>query len=161
MTTRADAVLGLGNVLMGDDGFGPAVVRELRERRSLPDGVEALDLGTPGLDLAEYLVGRERVILVDTVLLPEPPGSVWVLDEDALLASGPVPRATAHQPALAETLNRCRLAGAGPARLWLVGAVPRRLAPGTSLTPELRRAVPVACRRVLERLARRAGGTAS
>ena len=161
MPRRPDAVLGIGNVLMSDDGFGPAVIAALRAGGDLPPGVEALELGTPGLDLAEHLAGRERVILVDTVILPEPPGSVWVLEESELLGGAGAPRATAHQPALAESVTRCRLAGAGPRLLCLVGAVPARLAPGTTLSPEVRRAVPLACRRVTERLAATAGGTAS
>lgn len=54
------AVLGLGNVLMGDDGFGPTVIRELEAAWTPHPEVELLDLGTPGLDLLPFVSDRPR-----------------------------------------------------------------------------------------------------
>jgi hydrogenase maturation protease len=68
-------VLGLGNVLMGDEGVGVHVVRAL-EKRSLPDGVECLDGGTGGFILLEPLQKAERIILIDAAADYNPPGTV-------------------------------------------------------------------------------------
>jgi len=62
---RAVSVIGLGNVFLGDDGFGPLAVETFRCQYECGPEVEVLDLGTPGLDLAPYLYGRELVVIVD------------------------------------------------------------------------------------------------
>ena len=67
MDRTATYVLGLGNVLMGDDGFGPAVVRAFEEQYAVASDVTVVDLGTPGLDLSPWLADAEHVVLVDTV----------------------------------------------------------------------------------------------
>jgi hydrogenase maturation protease len=68
-------VLGLGNVLMGDEGIGVHVVRAL-EQHPLPDGVECLDGGTGGFILLEPLENADRVILIDASADDNPPGTV-------------------------------------------------------------------------------------
>jgi hydrogenase maturation protease len=68
-------VLGLGNVLMGDEGVGVHVVRAL-EKRSLPDYVECFDGGTGGFILLEPLQKAERIILIDAAADDNLPGSV-------------------------------------------------------------------------------------
>ena len=61
------AVYGIGNILMGDDGIGPAVARFLADRWTFDDDVVIEDLGTPSLDLPGYLIGHDLVVLVDAV----------------------------------------------------------------------------------------------
>jgi hydrogenase maturation protease len=68
-------VLGLGNVIMGDEGIGVHVVRAL-EQRSLPDGVECLDGGTGGFVLLEPLEDADRIILIDAAADGNPIGTV-------------------------------------------------------------------------------------
>jgi hydrogenase maturation protease len=68
-------VLGLGNVIMGDEGVGVHVVRAL-EKHALPDGVECLDGGTGGFILLEPLENAERIILIDAAADGNPPGTV-------------------------------------------------------------------------------------
>lgn len=81
-------VIGCGNLLRGDDGVGPLVVRRLAEA-GLPSGVRCLDAGTGGLDAALAMRGAARVILVDACRSGAPAGSLCELDGDALAA---VPR---------------------------------------------------------------------
>jgi hydrogenase maturation protease len=87
------AVVGLGNVLIGDDAFGPYVVRLFEARYEAGSDVVALDLGTPGLDLAPHLEGLEALIVVDTVSSDGPPGTLELYGKDDLL-SRPAPRRT-------------------------------------------------------------------
>jgi hydrogenase maturation protease len=68
-------VLGLGNVLMGDEGIGVYVVREL-EKRTLPVGVECLDGGTGGFTLLEPLEDADRIILIDAASDGNPIGTI-------------------------------------------------------------------------------------
>jgi hydrogenase maturation protease len=68
-------VLGLGNVLMGDEGIGVHVVRAL-EQHALPAGVECMDGGTGGFILLEPLESADRIVLIDAAADGNPPGTV-------------------------------------------------------------------------------------
>jgi len=146
-------VLGLGNVLMSDDGFGPFVVRVLEATYECPEGVEFVDVGTPGLDLTPFLLGTDAVIFVDTVTSRGRPGEIRVYDRDAILKVPPQTRTGGHDPALKEALLTVAAAGRGPASVTLVGAIPEWVATGVSLTPALEAAVGPAVLAVVTALA--------
>src|SRR5208283_811701 len=123
-TPKRVCVMGLGNVLMGDDGFGPLAVEMLRCEYECGPDVEILDLGTPGLDLAPYLYGADLVVIVDTVHAEEKPGTLSVYCEADLLAHRAQLRLTGHDPGLQESLAHLRLSGETPSGLIIVGVVP-------------------------------------
>lgn len=86
MTAHRTLVAGVGNVFLGDDGFGVEVARRLMTRNQ-PDGVEIADFGIRGVHLAyELLDGCELLVLVDAAPRGEAPGTLSVVD------LGPVPR---------------------------------------------------------------------
>jgi len=145
-------VLGLGGVLMGDDGIGPWVVRHLAATWELPPEVSVLDGGTPGPDLVDYLVGREAVILVDAIRGEGVPGSVRVYRKETLSKVPVLPRLSPHDPDLPQALLTAELAGDAPKEVVLVGVVPERVEAGTELSPALRAAVPAIERAVLDEL---------
>ena len=134
-------VLGLGNVLMSDDGFGPFVVRVLEATYECPDGVEFVDAGTPGLDLTPFLLGADAVVFVDTVTSRGEAGEIRIYDRDAILKVPPQARTGGHDPALKEALLTVAAAGRGPDRVTLVGAIPEWIATGVTLSPRLEAAV--------------------
>ena len=118
------SVIGLGNVFLGDDGFGPLAVETFRCQFACGPDVEVLDLGTPGLDLAPYLYGRKLVIIVDAVHTSSPTGTVSVLHEEDFHSSRASLRITGHDPGLWDTLTHLRLADCGPSELIVIGAAP-------------------------------------
>jgi hydrogenase maturation protease len=146
-------VLGLGNVLMGDDAFGPWVVEELLARWEIPAGVSVVDVGTPGLDLTPYLGGADAVVIADTVHADGPPGRIHTYEKAQLLRLPAVPRLSPHDPGLADALLALTLAGSAPREVVLVGAVPASVAKGIGLSQSLRRAVAPAAAEVARRLA--------
>lgn len=146
------AVIGLGNVLLGDDGFGPYVVELLRRRYAFPPGVELLDLGTPGLGLISYLHGHDAVVFVDAVSDEAPPGTLRVYEDTELARMRTGPRVSPHDPALAEALDAARAAGGGPRTACLVGAVPASSEPGAQLTTPVRAAAEWAATIVRQRV---------
>ena len=146
-------VIGLGNVLMSDDGFGPFVVRVLEAAYECPAGVEFLDAGTPGLDLVPYLLDAEAAIFIDTISSHGVPGEIRVYDRDAILRVPPQARTGGHDPALKEALLTVAAAGAGPSRVTLVGAIPEWVATGVVLSPRLEKAIAPAVRAVVDALA--------
>jgi hydrogenase maturation protease len=149
------AVIGLGNVLLGDDGFGPFVVELLRTRYAFPPEVALLDLGTPGLGLTSYLCGHEAVVIVDSLVGSGIPGDVRVYDGLGLDRMAAVPRVSPHDPAVGEALAIARAAGAGPSEACLLAAVPISLELGTGLSRQMRAAADAAseiARRRVEKL---------
>ena len=82
MSGRRILIAGIGNIFLGDDGFGSEVARRLLERSS-SEGVEVRDFGIRGLDLAYSLLDRyELAILIDAVPRGERPGTLFVIEPD-------------------------------------------------------------------------------
>jgi hydrogenase maturation protease len=147
-------VIGLGNVLMGDDAFGPWVVQTLLAEQEFSPDVAVLDLGTPGLDLTPYVTDLEALILVDTVRSDAAGGTLRLYRRDELLKHPPQTRLSPHDPGVKEALLTAEFAGRGPRAVLLVGAVPQDTAMGVRLSPAVKAAVPLAVQAVLEELDR-------
>lgn len=118
------AVIGIGNVFLGDDGFGPLVVETFRCRFACEPTIEIHDLGTPGLDLAPYLYGKDLVVLVDAVQAEGAPGTLSYYCEDDFVSRSARLRVTGHDPGLWEALAHLRLAGQSPSELIIIGVIP-------------------------------------
>jgi len=147
-------VLGLGNVLMSDDGFGPYVARVLEAFYEFPANVEVIDVGTPGLDLTPYLLNTEAVIFIDTVSSDGAPGDMRVYDRAEILRYPPQARTGPHDPALKEALLTVDAAGAGPKIVKLIGVIPEWIATGVTLSPSVSAAVTPVVRAVIDELDR-------
>ncbi len=145
----AIGVLGIGNVLMGDDAVGPYVVKLLEAEYDLPAEVRLVEVGTPGADLSVHLEGLASAIIVDALQIAGSAGDVRVLDRAQILARGPVPAASPHEPGVREALFTLEFSGAGPEHVRLVGVIPGSVALGVGLSEPVRRAVPQAVDAVL------------
>lgn len=158
MTERAvppqSAVLGLGNVLMGDDALGPWVIQHLLAHYEFPPAVRVQDLGTPGLDLHPYLADCSHAILVDVVRSEGSPGELRRYDRDEILTHPPGPRVSPHDPGVKEALLALDFAEQGPGQVLLVGVLPDVVSGDVGLSPAVRQAVEPASRAVLEELER-------
>jgi hydrogenase maturation protease len=152
---RRTAVIGLGSVLMGDDAAGPHVIRRLETELDLPPGVELLDLGTPGPELAHIVEGLDALIVVDSLRMKgAAPSEVRLLRRDEILR-GPQPdRLSPHDPSLRGALLAAELLGRSPEEVLLVGIVPAETRLGIGLTPAVRKALPEAFAAVVAELAR-------
>jgi len=147
-------VLGLGNVLMGDDGVGPAVVNAFEADYTVGPDVQVVDLGTPGLDVLPWLADIDRVILVDTVKTDLPPGTLRIYDKADLLRHVPMARIGPHDPGVKEALLALEFAGRAPGEVVVIGVVPERTEIALDLTPSVAAAVPLAVAAIRETLAR-------
>jgi hydrogenase maturation protease len=145
---------GIGNVLLGDDGVGPYVVRFLSSRYQFAEGVEIVDVGTPALDLIDQLSGKDAVILVDSIKSDTAPGTVQLYNKDEIVRHRPEVRMDPHSPALVETLLSADFWGMSPPSLLLVGIVGENYEPNCGLTHSVNRAVPTAVDKVLAELER-------
>jgi hydrogenase maturation protease len=138
------SVLGLGNVLLGDDAFGPFTIELFRSQYECGPQVEIIDLGTPGLDLAPYLYGRDLIILVDAVKAEGEPGTVRAYRESDLSECAAQLRVTDHDVGLLESIADLRLLGRAPLELTIIGTVPASCAFGAGISSKIAAAVPLA-----------------
>lgn len=148
----APLVIGIGNILLRDEGVGVRVVMELERRVALghlaaPPGTRFVDGGTLGLELLPMLADASALVLVDAVNLGGPPGTVSVLRGDAIegtLAGHVSP----HQVGVADLVAAARLMGVMPRDSSLVGIQPAAIDIGLDLTPQVEAAVLDAMTRV-------------
>jgi len=148
------AIYGIGNILMGDDGIGPAVVRYLASF-PLPPDTTLEDLGTPSLDLPAYLIGYDRVIFIDAVALDAPPGTIRVFSRDEITSVPTGIRVSPHEPTINDALIVLDFAGTAPREVVLVGVVPETLEGGIALSARVAGAVEGAGEVVRSEVARR------
>lgn len=144
-------VAGVGNIFLGDDGFGVEVVRRLSEVE-LPDSVRVVDYGIRGMHLAYDLAGASHhlTIMVDATQRGDPPGTISVIELDTQSTSDISPVLDAHgmQPDI--VLNLVGMLGEDPGRVLLVGCEPAALDERMGLSPVVERAVDTAVRVVTD-----------
>ncbi len=130
-------VMGLGNLLLFDEGFGIHVIREFERRYEVGDEVEVVDGGCPGFFLTDYLVGKSLVLLVDVVCGDGSEGDYAVFSKEDLLSLPITFFESPHQVGLVEALKFAEFAGVCP-ELKVFAAVPRRICPGVGLSEKLK-----------------------
>lgn len=148
------SIVGLGNVLMGDDAFGPYVIEILKACYEFPENVSLRDLGTPSLDLVTYFKDTDMLIVVDTVYATGRAGDVRTYRREEILSRQLQPRTNAHEPGLKEALLVSEFAGRGPCETFLVGVIPEVIGTGVCMSHVVRNAVSEAVREVLRELKR-------
>ena len=123
MSRKRVLVAGVGNIFLGDDGFGVEVVRRLAERE-MPEGVEVKDFGIRGMDLAYALhEDYEAVVFVDAVPRGEEPGTVYLIEPE-IEDDGEVSLDT-HGMDPVKVIKLSRALGAKPTRTLVVGCEPQ------------------------------------
>lgn len=127
MTPRI-LIAGIGNIFLGDDGFGVEVAKRLA-KRPLPDGVRVKDFGIRGLDLAYALLDEhDAVIFVDIAARGEPPGTLFLIEPE--IAPDAEASLEAHGMDPVKVLALARALGAPPVRTFLVACEPGRVLSG-------------------------------
>lgn len=119
-------LLGLGNILLQDEGLGVRAVERLAATYDLPEEVEALDGGTLGLDLLPRLYGVDGLLIVDAVASGQAPGTLVRLEGDAIPAALAV-KMSMHQVGLQDLMAASALQGMRPPRMVLWGMEPATL----------------------------------
>jgi hydrogenase maturation protease len=135
-------LMGVGNVLMGDDALGPWVIASLQSVFEFPPEVTVVDAGASGLDLTIYLDGFDALIVVDALNVQGAAGEVRAWRRRDLLAGAVPVVMSPHEPSLREALLRLQLLGRCPQEILLVGAIPLSVGTGAELSGCVRRAVP-------------------
>ncbi len=127
------ALIGLGNILLKDEGIGVHVVNTIRERYSFSPEVEIIDGGTLGLDLLHFFEGKEKILIIDAVDFRKEPGHVGVIENDAI-PSALFSKLSVHHIGLSDLLFAAKLKDLTPPQLCLIGVQPESLDVGLDLT---------------------------
>jgi len=128
-------VLGLGNLLLGDDGVGLRLLELLAEESDYGEAVDFIDGGTQGLALLGYLADRNAVLVLDAIAQSDPPGTVHVVR--GIEDFRPRRAGTAHENSAMELFETAKVLGNSWKEVVLVGIEPKNLRTGMELSPEV------------------------
>lgn len=148
-------ILGIGNVLWADEGFGVRCVEAMADRYALPDTVKLMDGGTQGLYLLPFLEEAEALLVFDAIDYGLPAGTLKVIRDDAVPAFMGAKKMSLHQTGFQDVIATAQLLGRCPARMTLIGCQPVELEDyGGGLRPEVAARVPAAIDLAVAELAR-------
>jgi len=147
-------VICCGNILASDDGIGPVIAKELQSL-CLPENVDVLDVGTPGLSLLDMILGVRRVIIVDAMITGIKPGTIREIKLDQIEVSRKMPEISLHDLPLTEALNIARefFTEKMPDELVIIGIEAESIVkPNIGLTKSVEEAVPRAVEIILHEI---------
>ncbi len=134
-------VLGIGNILLTDEGVGVRVIEQLEQDYRFPPGVEIIDGGTCGMEMLEQLEDLDGLVVVDCVRCGQPPATPVLLKGDEV----PVffrTKLSPHQVSLSDVLASLEFTDKAPKSIAIVGMQPVSMALGMELSPEVAERVP-------------------
>ena len=138
-------ILGIGNLLWADEGFGVRAVEELHRRYEFPENVKLLDGGTQGLYLVNFVAEADELLVFDAIDYGLTPGTLKIVRDDEVPKFTGAKKMSLHQTGFQEVLSAADLLGHYPKRLALIGCQPLDLENwGGPLTDPVRAAIPAA-----------------
>lgn len=130
------AIIGLGNILLRDEGVGVHVINTIKQRYTFSPDVEIIDGGTMGLDLLPIFEGRDKVLIVDAVDFGKDPGYIGIIENDGI-PSVLNSKLSVHHIGLSDVLFAAKLMGISPPEIYLIGIQPKSLDVGLDMTDEI------------------------
>jgi hydrogenase maturation protease len=136
-------ILGIGNILWADEGFGVRCVEELNNCYAFGDNVRLMDGGTQGLFLLPWVSSVSRLLIFDAIDFALPPGELRLIRDDDVPQYMGAKKVSMHQTGFQEVLASARLLNGKPAQLALIGVQPEQLDDyGGSLRDATRQRIP-------------------
>lgn len=145
-------VLGVGNILLSDEGVGVHAVNELDRLYQMAAGVEILDGGTSGMDCLDQIADLDHLIIADCMRSKSEPGTIKVLRGDEIPAYFKT-KLSPHQVGLSDVLATLNFHGIQPRNVVLVGVEPKSFATHMGLTDELSAVLPAVVETLVAELA--------
>ncbi len=136
-------VLGIGNLLWADEGFGVRAVESLNAAYAFPKHVQLMDGGTQGMFLLSYIQQADRLLIFDAIDFGLVPGEMRLIRDDNVPSYMGAKKVSMHQTGFQEVLASARLLDQHPERLALIGVQPVELDDyGGSLRPRVKARIP-------------------
>lgn len=145
------AILGLGNILLQDEGIGVHAIEALRKDFKFPKNVQLIDGGTMGLDLISFIEGMDKILIIDAVNIKKEPGTIVVI-EDEEIPSFISTKLSVHQIAFPDVLSALKLLGIKPATMTLVGIQPENIETGLNMSEAMNKSFDRLIKTVIKRL---------
>jgi hydrogenase maturation protease len=152
---RRILILGVGNLLLSDEGVGVHIARTLMEM-DFPPQVRVVEGGTDGFGLMHILLEADRLILVDAIRGGGPPGSIYRFEIEDCPPFPDTYKTSVHQISILEVINLSGLIGSPP-RTTIIGVEPKCLEMGMDLSPEIEAKIPRVIQLIREEVARSLG----
>lgn len=134
-------LIGLGNLILGDEGVGVHAMRRLEAEYAFQPAVELVDGGTSGLDLLPLLKGQRRLLLIDALASDAAPGTIRVIRNQEI-RTALTEKVSLHHLGIADLLALAELLDYAPSEIALIGIVPERLEMELALSDCLRQRMP-------------------
>ncbi|MBN3038195.1 MAG: HyaD/HybD family hydrogenase maturation endopeptidase [Candidatus Omnitrophica bacterium] len=150
-SSKKISVLGLGNILLKDEGFGIHLIRRL-QRLSLPDHIELIDGGTCGLDALALFAGSDKLIILDAIAHYGKPATIYRISAEDLLDDPLTAVLSLHQVGALETISIAKKTGKLPPKTVIIGIEPKQITWGLDLSKEIAQKVPQVIDMVLKEI---------
>lgn len=147
--TAENTVLGVGNIILSDEGFGVRVVEYLQKNFAFPDNVNLIDGGTLGVELLHFVAGTKRLLIIDSIDGGAEPGTTFHLRGDEI-KNHFAQKISAHEVGIQDVLTMLELSGKKIPHVELIGAQPFSLEAGTELTEPMQKLLPVFADKAVE-----------
>lgn len=142
-------VLGIGNILLQDEGFGVRVVETMNAGYSFPENVQVLDGGTLGMELLRYVMDTDKLLIVDAVSGDLPPGSLYEFANDAVKAYFKE-KVSMHELGIQDVLAALSILEKPVQDIVVIGVQPEVMDIGLELTLKVAEQVPAVVDRILQ-----------
>lgn len=142
-------ILGVGNLLLSDEGLGPRAIASIHRDYLLPPEVEVVDGGVSGMELLDYVAAVDHLVIIDAIAAGQPPGELVRLT-DAQIPKVFRQKLSLHHVGLAEVFAAALLTGEAPRHMVAVGVAPVSLALAAELTPAVAAQLPTVIEMALD-----------
>ncbi len=132
-------VIGVGNLLLKDEGVGVHVAHELL-RVDLPQHIKVVDGGTSP-EILEFVDPGEKLVIIDAIEANDTPGSVYRFNINDIETKA-TEFVSVHDLSLISRIKILQALGKGPEEVVIIGVQPKAIEPGTTLTPEIQQKLP-------------------
>ncbi len=143
-------MVGVGNLMMKDDGIGPFLISKLKELESLPSGIDLIDEGVGGMRIIHDIEGYDKVLIIDSTDFGGEPGDHRIFKPEEVETVKQISGRSLHEMDLIKTLELARVMGTAPSEIWIMAVQPRAVDMGDVLSEELRSRLDEYIRKVLE-----------
>ena len=142
-------ILGIGNTILTDEGFGVRVVEFLRENYTFPENVQLVDGGTLGVELTHFVIGTQKLLIIDSIDGGVEPGTTFHLRDGEILSHF-TQKISAHEIGIQDILTMLEISGKKIPRVELIGVQPYSLEAGIELTPPMQKLIPIFADKAME-----------
>ena len=134
-------ILGIGNTILTDEGFGVRVVEFLQQNYKFPENVNLIDGGTLGVELQHFIIGTQKLLIIDSIDGGVESGTTFHLRDGEILKHF-TQKISAHEIGIQDILTMLEITGKKIPCVELLGAQPYSLDAGINLTPQMQKLLP-------------------